>query len=146
MGSSQALRRLLSALAALALGCAGHAAREADRAYTAGMAGVERVTVELVSVSPPRLRIDVSGHLPDACTEIEHVEERRMGSRIELRLPTRRPAGSDCDAEPTPFKRSIPLSVAAGFDFYVVDVSGVVSTVWVRREPGAPDPGERRYN
>jgi inhibitor of cysteine peptidase len=119
----------------------GDPAREADRPYTAGMAAVERVKVEVVSVAPPRLRIDVSGSLPDACTEIERVDERRLGSRIELSLPTRRPFGAECEPERTPFSRSIPLAVEGDFDFYVVDVNGVVHTVWVRREPRAPTRG-----
>lgn len=108
------------------------------------MAGVERVKAEVVSLSPPRLRVEVRGHLPDACTEIERIDERRMGSRIELRLPTRRPAGADCEPEPTPFERSIPLAIASGFDFFVVDVNGVVATVWLRHQPDLPSPRDGR--
>jgi hypothetical protein len=156
VGPPQARRHLLSGarrsalalaeLAALAAGCAGDAAREADRPYTAGMAAVERVKVEVVSHEPPRLRVDVAGTLPDACTEIERVDERRMGSRIEIRLPTRRPFGAGCDAEPTPFSRSIPLAVAGDFDFYVVDVNGVVHTVWVRRDVRSLQRGRTPYD
>lgn len=129
----------------LGAACAGDPAREADRAYTAGMAVVERVKVEVVSLEPPRLRIDVRGSLPDACTEIEPVEERRIGSRIEIRLATRRPFGADCEAERTPFSRSIPLVVAGEFGVYVVDVNGVVHTVWVRRDPRFPPRGRPPY-
>jgi len=70
----------------------GDPAREADRPYTAGMAAVERVKVEVVSIAPPRLRIDVSGFLPDACTEIERVDERRCPRGARL-APTVSPSG-----------------------------------------------------
>ena len=143
MGPQQARRQLLSAprgarrrrrplatlLAGLLAGCATDPAREADRAYTAGLARVERLEVELVSRRPPRLRVGVRGSVPDACTEIEAPRIQRLGARIEISLETRRASGASCPPEPTPFTRSIPVMPGGGFRLYVVDVNGVSESV-----------------
>ena len=109
--------------------CAGDPAREADRPFSAGIARVARVELALVSARPPRLRIDVSGFLPDVCTEIDRIDTRRLGSRIEITLETRRPFGAECPPAETPFHRSIPLLLPEEFRSYVVDVNGVSGTV-----------------
>ena len=145
MGPQQARRRLLrpsgrrsprARRGRLALlipgllgGCAGDAAREADRAYTAGLAQVEQIEVALVSTRPPRLRIDVRGVVSDACTEIDPPRIQTLGARIEISLETRRASGASCPPEPTPFTRSIPVMPGGGFRLYVVDVNGVSESV-----------------
>lgn len=137
MGPPQARRDLLTRtcalgralLAGLLAACAVDSAREADRAFTAGLARVERVELDLVSTRPPRLRIRVTGSLPDACTRIEPVEIRHLGARIEIALPTRRAFGAACPPAETPFVRSIPLSLSDEFRLYAIDVNGVSGTV-----------------
>ncbi len=142
MGPRQARRDLLSAprrrgsraalallLATLSGACAGDRAREADRAYTAGVARVDRVDVELVSTRPPRLRVGVEGAIPDACTEIDPPEIRTFGARIEITLGTRRAFGASCPAEESRFSRSIPVMLTGEFRLYVVDVNGVGGSV-----------------
>jgi inhibitor of cysteine peptidase len=130
-------------LAGLFAACAADPAREADRPFTGGMARVDRVELHLVSTRPPRLRVAVEGSLPDACTEIDRVDTRRLGARIEIALPTRRRFGASCPPARTPFSRSIPLALGEDFDLYVVDVNGVSGTVQL--PPGLePDPFERR--
>jgi hypothetical protein len=109
--------------------CLGDPAREADRAFTAGMARVAGIELQLVSVRPPRLRVDVRGSLPDACTEIDPVDTRVFGSRIEITLATRRPYGAKCLPAETPFERSIPLMLSDEVSSYLVDVNGVRGTV-----------------
>lgn len=145
MGPQQARRHLLRApgcrcrrrsrhplallLPGLLAACAGDAAREADRAYTAGVARVERIEVDLVSTRPPRLRVAVQGLLPDACTELDPPRIRSLGARIEITLETRRPSGASCAPQESPFSRSIPLMLGGGFRYYVVDVNGVSGSV-----------------
>jgi len=110
-------------------GCAGDAAREADRAYTAGLARVEGVEVELVSTRPPRLRVEVQGFVADACTEIDPPRIQPLGARIEISLETRRPSGATCPPEESPFTRSIPVMLGDRFRHYVVEVNGVSRSV-----------------
>jgi inhibitor of cysteine peptidase len=117
------------ALAGLLGACVGDAAREADRPFTGGVARVERVVVELVSTRPPRLRVDVEGTLPDPCTEIDRVDMRSLGARVEITLETRRPFGATCVPAPTPFTRSIPLMLEGEHRLVVVDVNGVSGSV-----------------
>lgn len=133
-------RRLALVFLALAAACAGHAAREADRAYTAGMARVERVEVDLASARPPRLRVAVEGTLPDACTRIDPPEIRLLGARISIALETRRPAGADCAPGELRFTRSIPVAVSGEFRLYVVEVNGVSDSVAL-----PPDPDLLRF-
>jgi inhibitor of cysteine peptidase len=145
VGSQQARRNLLSAserdtrcrlrsplallLPALLGGCAGSAARDADRAYSAGVARVEQIEVALVSTRPPRLRITVRGFLDDACTRIEPPRIQLLGARIEISLATRRPFGAKCPRSDSPFTRNISVMLDGGFQLYVVDVNGVSGTV-----------------
>lgn len=141
MGPLQARRHLLRVpgrrapgaarllLALLPAACVGDPAREADRAYTAGLARVDRVEVTLVSARPPRLRIAVEGALPDACTRLDPPEIRTLGARIEIALETRRPFGASCPPEEVRFTRSIPVMVTGEFRLYVVDVNDASASV-----------------
>jgi hypothetical protein len=128
------------ALAALLGGaCAADPAREADRAFTAGVARVKSIELTLVSVRPPRLRVDVRGSLPDACTEIDPIDPRLLGPKVEITLATRRPFGAKCAPAETPFERSIPLMLSDEVRAYVVDVNGVRGTVLLPPDAD-PDP------
>jgi hypothetical protein len=83
----------------------------------------------------------VRGSLPDACTEIEPVDARRLGSRIEITLATRRPFGATCPPAETPFQRSIPVMLSDEVRAYLVDVNGVGGTVLLPPESQTPlDP------
>ena len=127
-------------LACLLAACAADPAREADRPFTAGLARVARVDLDLVSTRPPRLRVGVAGSLPDACTQIDPIEIRRLGARIEITLATRRAFGAACPPAESPFTRSIPLMLSEEFQLYVVDVNGVSGSVLLppSREPLDP--------
>lgn len=116
-------------LAGLLAACAADPAREADRPFSAGLARVERLELALVSTRPARLRIDVAGSLPDACTEIDPIEIRRHGPRIEIILATRREFGAACPPAASPFARSIPLMLSEEFRLYVIEVNGVSGSV-----------------
>jgi hypothetical protein len=155
VGPPQARRRLLTpaaarragvslaaALAALLLACVRDPAREADRAFTAGMAQVDEVEIGVASARPPRVRVDVKGTLPDPCTEIDRVQTQRLGpSQVEITITTRRPFGADCAPAPTPFERSIPLMLGGSFRLWVIEVNGRRSTVSLPPDfgPGTPN-------
>jgi hypothetical protein len=93
------------------------------------VARVDRIEVALVSTRPPRLRVDVEGAVPDACTEIDPPEVRTLGARIQITLETRRPSGASCPAEESRFSRSLPVMLTGEFRLYVVDVNGVTGSV-----------------
>lgn len=131
---------LLGALLCLAaLGpsaCTADPAREADRAYTAGLAHVESVTVEVDHGEAPAARALVRGTLPDPCTSIDQVSTRRLAGSIEVQLTTRRPFGAQCAQVVVPFEREVWLPIdhwASGL--YLLDVNGVTESFRVRVNP-----------
>jgi inhibitor of cysteine peptidase len=131
--------RRAAALAALVAGCVNHPAREADRAFTAGLPRVDQVEIWVVSTRPPRIRVDVRGTLPDPCTAIDRVDTRRLAAQVEITLTTRRPFGADCAPEETPFTRSIPVMLGGEFRLWVVKVNGVASSVSLPPDRGVDD-------
>jgi hypothetical protein len=132
------LRHPAAAVALGLLACAYDPAREADRAYAAGMAQVESIEVEVRSSSPPVAMARVKGWLPDACTELEPPWVRRNGEVFDVMLRTRRPFGADCRPEPVPFEQAVRLRLDPGPGAWVVTVNGV------SRGFAAPLPGPGR--
>jgi inhibitor of cysteine peptidase len=117
---------LILALGLPGAACGGDAAREADRPYTAGLARVERVEVEVSRRAPVDAWAVVSGQLPDACTELQSPDVRRNGSVFDVVLETRRPFGAMCAQMLVPFERRIRLGVDTEVSgAYVVNVNGV---------------------
>jgi hypothetical protein len=150
VGPPQARRGLLSAaarrtagaragaaLALLLLGCAHDPARDADRAFTAGLARVDEVQLWVVSERPPRVRVDVRGTLHDPCTEIDRLETQRLGPQVEITITTRRAFGADCAPAETAFTRSIPLMLGTSFRLWIVEVNGTRASVSLPLDPGA---------
>ena len=128
----------------IAVGCAGGRALEADRAYQAGLAPVERIDVTVYSDRPVSVHVTVYGQLPDACTELDRSRQQRLGSSIEVTLTTRREDGPDCALEPRPYERRILLDVVglpAGL--YFVEVNGVRESFQILEDRGSPDPMDR---
>ncbi len=121
------MRRMLALATILLLAaCAADRAREADRPYTAGLAQVESVEVEVRSLAPASAWARVRGHLPDPCTALESADVRRSGSFFHVVLPTRRPFGALCEQSSTPFEARIRLDVDADQSgAYIVTVNGV---------------------
>lgn len=132
------LRRTLIVVVAL-VGCAGGAAREADRPFTGGLARVESVEVEVRRAAPASAWARVRGELPDACTALEPPEVRRSGSVFRVYLATRRPFGARCAPEAMPFEERIRLDVDEAISgAYVVDVNGVSQSFAVHPRGAGP--------
>jgi inhibitor of cysteine peptidase len=126
------------------VGCAGGRALEADRAYQAGLAPVERIDVQVFPERPVSVHVSVYGQLPDSCTELDRSRQQRLGSSIEVTLTTRRESVPDCSAEPRPYQRRILLDVVglpAGL--YFVDVNGVRESFQIFQDRSVPDPMDR---
>ena len=133
------MRLLLLLALAPALSCAGERAREADRPYTAGLARVESVEIEVRSIVPAAAWARVRGELPDACTAIDTPEVRRSGSIFRVVLATRRPFGARCEPLATPFEERVRLDVDPEISgAYVVTVNGVSQSFAVNVLGGSP--------
>ncbi|MGI9592478.1 MAG: hypothetical protein ACR2P8_14000 [Myxococcota bacterium] len=129
---------LLLALLALLPGCAWQR-READRPYTAGLAQVESVEIEVRSIVPAAAWARVRGELPDPCTAIDAPDVRRSGSVFQVVLATRRPFGAPCEPLATPFEERIRLDVDPEISgAYVVTVNGVSQSFAVNVLGGNP--------
>lgn len=126
------------------VGCAGTRAPQADRAYQAGLASVERIAVEVFSERPVSVYVSVYGQLPDGCTELDRSRQERLGSGIDVTLTTRRESGPSCAAEPRPFERRILVDVAGlPPGLYFVSVNGVRESFQIFEGLGFPRGTER---
>lgn len=129
---------------ALAFACAGTRAPEADRAFQAGLAPVERIEVQAFRERPVSVHVRVYGQLPDSCTELDRSRQERLGSGIDVTLTTRRESGPSCVAEPRPFQRQILLDVAGlPPGLYLVSVNGVRGSFQIFEDFGAPSGMDR---
>jgi inhibitor of cysteine peptidase len=129
---------------ALAAACAGSRALEADRAYEAGLARVERLDVRVTRELPTSVHVDAIGVLPDSCTEIDRARQERGGASVSVTLTTRREARAACVEEPRPFRYGVLLDVGglpAGL--YFVDVNGVRETFQIQEDLGARERLDR---
>ena len=138
------MRGLALGIALAAVACAGGRAFEADRAYEAGVAVVERIDVNVHPERPVSADVSVVGQLPDACTLIHRAQQERRMSGIAVTLTTRRESGARCVAEPRPFQRTIPLDIhGLPPGLYFVSVNGVQSTFQIFEDPINRDGLER---
>ena len=129
---------------AFAFACAGMRDPEADRAYQAGLAPVDRIDVQVFRQRPVSVHVSVYGQLPDTCTVLDRSRQERLGSGIDVTLTTRRESGPSCAAEPRPFERRILLDIAglpAGL--YFVSVNGVRESFQIFEDLGDPNRPER---
>jgi inhibitor of cysteine peptidase len=135
--------RRLPWLLLLASACAGARALEADRAYQAGLAKVERIEVRVHDERPVSV-LSAYGELPDGCTEIDRTLQDRRVSGIDVRLTTRRDSGASCAPEARRFERGILLAIEGlPSGLYFVNVNGVQGTFQILEDFGARDRFER---
>ena len=138
------MRGLLLLLGFVSACAGGQRALEADRAYEAGVATVERLDVNVRRGPPAAVDVSVFGQLPDACTLIHHTRQERRASGIDVTLTTRRESGASCASEPQPFQRTLALDIhglPAGL--YFVSVNGVTTTFQLFVDPIDRDRLER---
>jgi len=122
----------LGLVVAIAAGCAGRPALEADRAYQARGAAVSRIAVRTHRERSVAVVVSAFGELPDACTNLDCVKQEHSPAGIDVPLLTRRESGARCEPQPTPFETGILLDIgglAPGLSF--VTVNGVQGTFQV---------------
>jgi hypothetical protein len=89
---------------------------------------IDDVQVEVGVGSPIPVHVNLSGSLPDTCSQVEYAEIKQDGSNFMIKLSTIPGSGEDCVKDGLPFRMSIPLNVIglpAGD--YSVDVNGAVA-------------------
>ena len=98
--------------------------------FSIGEASVTSVTTSFQESFPLGVRVDVSGDLPDACTELGDVLQSKDGKDFVVTLQTKRPLDMQCAQVLSAFDTSFVLEGTDGLpkgDYSVV-VNGVSST------------------
>ena len=92
-----------------------------------------------VRVGPPApggaarpVEVLVKGALPDGCTELAGVEQKRMGHLVDVTLTTRRPRGAVCPQVVRPFRFYLDLEGLYEPGAYTLQVNDVVHPFEVR--------------
>jgi len=130
-------RYLATALMVLAFTACRAAAPDADQAIppdqamTTGRAPVQSIEILIMESFPVQIAVLARGELPDACTEIDQVDQRLdlESDTFWIEITTVRPTDLVCIQVLAPFEERIPLDVLglpAGT--YTVDVNGVTGT------------------
>jgi inhibitor of cysteine peptidase len=95
---------------------------------TIGFALVDEIDILILESFPVQINVIASGNLPDPCTEIYQVNQKREGNTFFITIKTYRSL-DPCIQIIVPFEVKIPLNVyglPAGT--YTVDVNGVHAT------------------
>lgn len=91
-----------------------------------GVAPVDSIEIVILESFPVQVMIIARGDLPDSCTEIGNITQRREGNTFLVTIETLRDQDLICAQVTVPFQESVSLDVEglpAGT--YVVDVNGV---------------------
>jgi len=92
-------------------------------------ANVEEVQIQILESFPVQVNVVAQGTLPDACTTIDQIEQRREEDVFFVTITTARPAGLACAEVIEPFEQVVPLDVVGlSAGEYTVDVNGVRET------------------
>lgn len=127
--SRQAKRYLASMAVPLALLLAGCQHEPAVAQSIVRPAPIQRIEIVVLDATPVQVRVVAHGYLPDGCTAVEGVEQRREGDTFHAIVTTTRPAGALCTQQIIPFSETFPLDIAglpAGT--YSVEVNGKIGT------------------
>ena len=95
---------------------------------TIGLASVDEIDILILESFPVQINVIARGNLPDPCTEISEVLQKREGNSFFITIKTYRSL-DPCIQIIVPFEEIIPLDVyglPAGT--YTVDVNGVQAT------------------
>ena len=102
-----------------------------DPPVAAGMVLVESIEILILESFPVQVHVLVKGSLPDGCTEVVQINQRRdlENNTFWVEITTVRPTNVEYTMKDVPFEDTIPLDVyglPAGD--YTVDVNGVSGT------------------
>ena len=123
--SRQANRYLAATAIPLLLLLAGCQHQPAAAQNIVRLASIQRIEIVVLDATPVQVRVVAHGYLPDGCTAVAGVEQRREEDVFHARVTTTRPAGALCTQQIVPFNETFPLDIAglpAGT--YSVEVNG----------------------
>ena len=72
---------------------------------------VERVEVLILESFPVQVSVQISGSLPDSCTEVVSTNVEQQGQRYLVLITTARPADKECAQVIRPFTETVSLDV-----------------------------------
>lgn len=90
----------------------------------AAMLKVTGVDVRLLASFPVQARAVITGHLPDACTELATVSQQRNASKIRVTITVTRPADAVCAQVITDVEQVVPLDGDFPAGDYTLEVNG----------------------
>lgn len=82
-----------------------------DGDYIYGTAVVESIEILVLESFPVQIHVVAKGYLPDGCTEIDRVEEKRDGNIFTVTITTKRPKDMMCTQVIVPYEKVVPLDV-----------------------------------
>lgn len=84
-----------------------------DSKYTYGQsAKIEGLSVNLMESFPVQVSVNLTGYLPDGCTEIYEIKASKDGDTFTIEIVTRRPSGDVfCTMAIVPFEETVKLDV-----------------------------------
>ncbi len=82
-----------------------------DGDYIYGTAVVESIEILVLESFPVQIHVVAKGYLPDGCTEIDRVEEKRDGNTFTVTITTKRPKDMMCTQAIVPYEKVVPLDV-----------------------------------
>ena len=106
-----------------------------------GIIRLAGMDIHVTGTLPIRAEVIAWGNLPDSCTQLGPITQRRDvdARKLWVEIPLVRPKGAVCTAVVTPFKETIHLDLTglpAGE--YTVDVNGIPGTVILGTDNPAP--------
>ncbi|MBA1341326.1 MAG: hypothetical protein C5S40_04230 [ANME-2 cluster archaeon] len=82
-----------------------------DGDYIYRTAVVESTEILVLESFPVQIHVIAIGYLPDGCTEIDRIEEKREGNTFTVTITTKRPKDMMCTQAIVPYEEEVPLDV-----------------------------------
>ena len=93
-----------------------------------GLAQIDEIDILILELFPVQIDVIASGNLPDPCTEIYQITQKKEDNTFFITIKTYHPP-DPCIQVITPFEVKIPLNVyGLSAATYTVDVNGVQDT------------------
>lgn len=97
--------------------------------YVSGLAKVDNINLTKAQEAD-QLVIEVSGHLPDSCTEIDEITTKRNGKQLIVDITTKRPEDAMCSQVIVPFEKEIKFNISSlNESTYNVSVNGINKSI-----------------
>jgi uncharacterized delta-60 repeat protein/uncharacterized repeat protein (TIGR02543 family) len=86
---------------------------------------IGEVEIEVGGGGPYTVEIHIEGHLPDACTRIDRVEQSRDGANVTVDVLTVRPGDTTCAQQAQPYSLDVTLDGTFTAGDYTLTLNGV---------------------